>query len=224
MSRLVLLLCCAAALLMGATECATVQRALQDSLRRSMSSSNSAPRVHSTRSPAFRSGRISRVAILTIEEDGYGWHRANYNDLLEDQFLTALFEKGYRVADRSLVDHALDEIRFQHSGLTQSDVAKLGGFLNVEAMLVVAVRDVEAQRRQVKSFDGQWKSVNDIRATVSARLISVESTEVLWTGTSTHTYSVQRATAADVVIGVARAVARSIPDQSVPPVAAPERP
>lgn len=220
MSRFLALFCCAAVLL-GATECATLETALQDSLRRSLQPSNSAPRVYSTSSPSFHPGRISRVAILTVEESSYGWHRSNYNAMLEDQFLTALFQKGYRVADRSLVDRALHEIRFQQSGLTESDVAKLGGFFNVEAMLLVAVRNVESQRRQIKGYNGQWQTVNDIRATVSARLIGVESTEVLWTGSSTHTYSVQRAGESDVVIGIAQAVAQSIPAQSAPPVGAP---
>jgi len=100
--------------------------------------------------------------------------------MIEDIFTKHAFQKGYRVSDRSDVDRVLQEIRFEQSGLTENDAARLGQMLNVPAVLLVTVTGMNVTG-QPNGFiiNGVTQYNYTSRCGMSARLIGVESAEVL---------------------------------------------
>ena len=134
--------------------------------------------------PGFSAASIDKIAIITEKGSqsrvSGGGDRNPALTGLEDVFIAAAFKKGYRVSDRSDVDRVLQEIRFQQSGLTEADAAKLGRMLNVPAVLIVRITGsgVDSQPTGL-IINGR----NQYRCTawckMSARLISVEKAEVL---------------------------------------------
>ena len=99
---------------------------------------------------------------------------------IEDIFIEAAFQKGYRVSDRSDVNKVLQEIHFQQSGLTEADASQLGHMLNVPAVLLVKINSAG-----VFSQPSGWVVNNQpqynftAKCLMDARLVGVESAEVL---------------------------------------------
>lgn len=165
--------CSMMALVLLASGCAELKRGL---LGDPPSPPPPPPRAKWTQSPDFSPASISKLAVIsedTIRGD-------SFMTTIEDEFIKAALGKGYKVASRSDVDRVMQEIRFQRSGLTEGDAARLGKMLNVPAVLIVRITGagVHSRRtgRQINYVDQyEYTSWCDM----SARLISVEKAEVL---------------------------------------------
>jgi hypothetical protein len=103
---------------------------------------------------------------------------------IEDQFIHPLLEKGYTLAGRSDVRAALEELKFEDSGITEDNAAKLGHFLNVQAVVLVNVTDIRL-RGEFSNFFQEF--VYTFNGSVNARLIQSETAEILWQGSMAST-------------------------------------
>lgn len=204
----------AAATTLGVSDCATMQQSVGSTLLSSIGATSRAPHVEATAARSFEPDSYQRIALVV---QGSGSRRRSSEDrrrLLEDQFLPLLLRKGYQVGARSTdFEQVRKEIQFQQpdSGYTSRDYARLGKALNVRAVLVIAVTELESTRKRVKNLEGKSITVYETRASLGARLIAVEGAEILWVGTSTATYRVDRGSENLVVARVARAVAKALP-------------
>ena len=69
----------------------------------------------------------------------------------------------------------MKEMKFQSSGLTDNDATKLGKLLNVSAVIITSVTNMQNQ------YDSQ-RQYSYLEGTVGGRLIDVQRGEVLWIG------------------------------------------
>jgi TolB-like protein len=116
----------------------------------------------------FNPGKFEKIAFITDSSI------TRTKRSVEDVFTAALLSKRYKVASRSDVDRILQEMKFQQSGLTDADAKKIGKILNVPAVLIGSV-----PKSQEKVFRNGSK-IKYVEIQFSARLIDVESSEVLW--------------------------------------------
>lgn len=147
-------------------------------------------------SPNFSPEKYSRVAVMAnAEQDGVN---PGVLRRMEDEFTMELIRKGYSVVSRSDVQRVIKEIQFQNSGLTDSaqQAAKIGKILNVPGFVLVAVNNVEDKNHYVAASSGYSQNKKGetfaysngpsnlviSSAAISARLIDVSSTDVLWVG------------------------------------------
>ena len=107
-----------------------------------------------------------------------------------------LLNKGYQVASRSDVQQVMEELRFQDSSLTERSIAKIGRMLNVSAMLIVSVTDLD-HGRQYHNSDSY------VSAALGARLIGVERAEFLWGGRCSGTGAQVGSTLEDIAKKIA---------------------
>jgi hypothetical protein len=152
----------------------------------------------SVTSANFDPEKFSRVAVLAIAEQpdvNPGLLRR-----MEDEFTMAIINKGYSVVSRSDVQRVMREIDFQrNSGLTDSGertASKIGKILNVPGIVLVAVNNIGEREHYTPGSSGYSRSKNGevssysygpssmviSSAAVSARLIDVQTTDVLWIG------------------------------------------
>jgi hypothetical protein len=125
---------------------------------------------------AFNPGKIEKIAVLITQGQVIKDRRLKIPErLLEDEFIKALLAKGYRVPSRSDIKQLTNEPDYQRSALSDPDAAKIGKALNVPAVLIVSVTHFSTAK---ETHD--FKASNELNATLSARLISVERVEVLW--------------------------------------------
>ncbi len=131
-------------------------------------------------SPNFMSQSIKKIVVLVQAGNNVPQRR------IEDEFISSLLQKNYQVVSRSDLERLMEEMSFQHSHITDNDAVRIGKMLNVPAVLIVAVTDSQTKRRETYTI---------IQATLGARLIGVETGEILWIGTHKkseldhHTYN-----------------------------------
>jgi hypothetical protein len=117
---------------------------------------------------------------------------------VEDDFTMKIITKGYSVVSRSDVDRVMREIGFQTSGLTDptQKAAQMGKILNVPGIVLISVNHVQERQHVIPASSGSYRdkkgrfrsyesgpAVTTISsAAVSARLIDVSTTDVLWMG------------------------------------------
>ena len=152
----------------------------------------------SVTSANFNPEKFSRVAVVAIAE------QPNINPGLlrrmEDEFTMEIINKGYSVVSRSDVQRVMKEIDFQqNSGLTDSGertASKIGKILNVPGIVLVGVNNVgerehytpsssgysRNKKGEVSSYSHGPSSMVISSAAVRARLIDVQTTDVLWIG------------------------------------------
>lgn len=183
-------------------------------------------RVPETASMAgFSPKDFPKIAVIM---DGSGIRRAgpppkkqaiaaNLPDRVEDAFLTGLLSKGYTAPTRSDLDRVLSEQKLQRSKITEKEAARVGKILNVRAVMIVSVTEVSVEAR--KAVPGAGKKGRpgpafEVKGAVSARLIKVETGEVLWIGSHSLT-KMDRApspsTALEAVVQTAKAIAAVFP-------------
>jgi hypothetical protein len=149
----------------------------------------------SVTSANFSPEKYGRVAVIAIAE------QPNVNPGLlrrmEDEFTMEIINKGYSVVSRSDVQRVVQEMKFQNdSGLTDGRAAKLGKILNVPGIVLVGVNNVGEREKIIPASSGYYRdkkgrvsayssdadSMIISSAAVSARLIDVQTTDVLWVG------------------------------------------
>jgi hypothetical protein len=153
--------------------------------------------VRAVSDPSFNPRELDKVAIIIREDSARG---LPYR-LMEDEFITALIGKGYKVPSRSDMKAVVREIDFQRSALTDADAAKIGKMMNVRAVMIVSVTNYDSVR-------GQY---NHMEATLSARLVGVEKSDVLWIGTHSAKTSSTRSGNSALFSTLARRVASAFP-------------
>lgn len=155
-------------------------------------------------------GNIQKVAVFVTDRSQF----SNYPSIahtVEDDFIEHLLNKGYRVADRSNVEQVLNEIKFQHSGLTESDVAKLGKMLNVSAVFLITINGASVSRPSYAGLNNNI-AVYNLTASLSARLIRVEDSEVLGLTSFGDTYEDNDPNSLRCLSNVTDAVASVLPN------------
>lgn len=108
---------------------------------------------------------ISKIVVLA--------NKSSYRDHIENIITERLVQKGYDVASRRDLPAVYQEIALQNSGNTAGEAAKYGKILKSDAVLVVELTDVSVGK-------GDNNSSNIHRATMSARLIDVETSRINW--------------------------------------------
>ncbi len=152
----------------------------------------------SVTSANFSPEKFRRVAVMAVAE------QPNINPGLlrrmEDEFTMEIINKGYSVVSRSDVQRVVQELNFQqNSGLTNGGeraAARIGKILNVPGIVLVGVNNVgerehytpgsssytRNKKGEVSSYSTGPSSMVISSAAVSARLVDVETTDVLWVG------------------------------------------
>jgi len=172
--------------------------------------------------PGFSGASLTKIAIITEDSARNGWggqaNQSPASTALEDSFIQAAFQKGYRVSDRSDVDKVLNEIHFQQSGLTESDAARLGRMLNIPAVLIVRITGSGVQGEPTGfMINGQSQYTFTAWCDMSVRLVSVEKAEVL----GLASYSSRRRTDSPenswpAVVHAAKMLAAALPGRESP--------
>lgn len=134
------------------------------------------PRV--TLSPLFNPKMYPRLAIFVEDNTGKFRNGGGLREV-EDEFMRAAIEKGYILAARSDIESLIKELKFQKSNLTEKQAAEIGHVLNVPAVIIVSINNVSSERYQ-HPYREQRRSVYQVEANISARMISTELAEVMW--------------------------------------------
>jgi hypothetical protein len=153
------------------------------------------------------------VAVLVTSESRFGRmeFQTDQQRLVEDEFIQIFLGKGYTLVTRTDMQAVVKEQKFQRSGLTEDNAVALGKILNVPAVMIVRVTDygVESTPNK-KDRSTTWIA----RATMGARLISVESGTILWSGKQKLSGRVaNRGAAPEVLSAVAKSIANAFPDK-----------
>jgi len=127
--------------------------------------------VQSTTSPSFKQSNISELAVIVIPGEKTPQRQ------IEDVFISAIMKKGYKIVSRSDFEQIMNEMKLQYSDITDVAAAEIGKILNIPAILIVQVTQIE----EFKLFGNRH-----VQVSIGARLISVEKSEVLWIGTFSH--------------------------------------
>lgn len=91
--------------------------------------------------------------------------------MVEDKLSVQLGNKGYSLVSRTDLQSVMQEKQFQDSGLTEENVSQFGKLLNVPVVLVVRITECEIESRNRGNLGV---------GALGARLISVETGQVLW--------------------------------------------
>jgi len=129
------------------------------------------PYVKWVSGPGFRLENLSKLSIVIKADEKY------QQRLLEDIFISALLGKGYQIVARSDLEHVIEELRLQNSDFVDANACQLGKILNVPAILVVSLAQYEKHQPEKETI---------VEATMSARLIGVEKSNVLSLGSYSH--------------------------------------
>jgi hypothetical protein len=176
---------------------------------------------------AFNAKKLSKLGVVVVSGGtgapmiGFGRPRDEQTDqqrLVEDEFVQALMQKGYSLVSRSDIQAVVKEQGFQTSGLTEDNAVAIGKLLNVPAVLVVRITDYKTESQ----MDARTRSMVTLaRASLGARLVSVESGQIWWTNAHSQSGAVgSRGEATRVLAFVAKKVAGAFPDKNATPKAA----
>ncbi len=122
-------------------------------------------------SPPFHNKGIDRLAILIKNGDQYEKRQ------IESGALQALIAHNYIISSRADLKSLVKEIKFQNSGFSDSDSAEFGKIINVPAVLVLGF---EKSSGRVGQFSRYIYSGGEVAYSLNARLIDVETGEVLY--------------------------------------------
>ena len=133
--------------------------------------------------PGFDFSSISKVAVLDPSGDIYG---ETVKNQVATFFEMELMSKGYRCIARTEIKKLLDEQDFQASDVTsEADAAKIGKILNVPVVMLV----------NIPKYDSKM--------TVTAKMVQVETGDILWIGEGSGSTGKGLATVAGAVLGAA---------------------
>ena len=106
-----------------------------------------------------------------VGSDFQGSSEDKLKRFVEDKLGVVLGNKGYVLVSRSDLQAVMQEKRFQQSGLTEENVSEFGKLLNVPAVMVVRITECGSDNVQ---------NATVATAALGARLVSVETGEILW--------------------------------------------
>ena len=139
-------------------------------------------------SAGYNFANLDRVAIVEVTGRVYGDAAKNQ---VANMFVMELMKKGYTVVERSQVKAILKEQEFQASDLADPEgAAKAGKILNVPAVLMI----------DIPKYDGE-------KISMSAKLVSVQTAEIVWIGSGSGSTGKTAATIVGAVAGAAAGAA-----------------
>lgn len=166
-----------------------------------------------TSSSAFNPQTVTKLVVLVANERNYRVPR-QADRLIEDEFIPVLLGKGYSIASRSDVKAIREELRFQReSGLTDEDASRIGKMLNVPAVLIVSITQYETGRTRPVKLGTRSYSYYVTHAAMGARLISVETGEILWLGKHSDDYRSEDRYNTDALSQLSRTIAIAFPSR-----------
>lgn len=171
-----------------------------------------APEPRITLSPHFDAKKYESLAIFVMD-DTRNFRRSGALRQVEDEFMISTIKKGYILTTRSDIDKIKDELNLQKSDLTQEEVAEIGNILNVPAIIIVSVNQVNTERYK-PIYQRKGVRYYKVSTNLSARMISTESAEVLWISSYTGVYLNEnngRDKEAETLGPVAKVVASGLP-------------
>ena len=123
-----------------------------------------------------------RIAVLKFEnkaDNQYWWHGGA--EAMQDVFVTELVKSGkFRVIDRERLDALMSEKNLSLSGdLDPTTAVRVGKLLGVEYFLTGAVTEYGTDTAGGSGFGVSVKR-NKFTAAANARIIDVETGEILW--------------------------------------------
>jgi hypothetical protein len=131
----------------------------------------------------FSPANYDKVAIVEVTGKVYGDAVKNQ---ISNMFTMELMKKGYTVVERSRVKTILKEQEFQGSDLTSAEGrAKIKEIFNVPAIMVIDIPEYKE------------------KMSMSAKLLDVETAEVLWIGSGEGSTGQSTATVVGAVAGAA---------------------
>lgn len=126
------------------------------------------------KSPAFDSKQLWRTVVLPPSASSI--NSSSFTTGLYDYAGMALLQTGrFTLVDRSIVDQLLTEQEFSYSGVVdQATAVQLGKLLGAEAVMTINIGQI--------THDSFWDDEPAQRdATLHLKIISVETSEVLYT-------------------------------------------
>ena len=125
--------------------------------------------------PNFAAANITKIAVVGV--DGSGPDTAMLEGIVDEEFAAELIRKGYTTASRKDVQKVQKELDFQtRSGLTDSNAAAMGKMLNAQAIVIISFSG------NGKKFIYRHREYARFNIRCSARMLTVQSTEMLWVG------------------------------------------
>lgn len=127
------------------------------------------------RSPVLDTKPVWRTVVLPTTSSSMT--NLAYGSALQDYAGMSLLQTGkFSLIDRSALDRLLEEQEFSYSGVVDPSTAvQLGQMLGAEAVMTISITSI--------SHDSFWDDEPLQRdATLHVKLISVETSEVLYTG------------------------------------------
>lgn len=129
---------------------------------------------HYAKSPVFDTKPVWRTAVLPPASSSPA--NLSHAPGLYDYAGMALLRTGrFNVVDRAAVDQILAEQEFSYSGVVdQSTAVSLGRLLGAEAVMMITINSI--------AHDSFWDDdPNQRDATIHVKIISVETSEILYT-------------------------------------------
>lgn len=182
------------------------------------------PDKSAKKKPLFDPLAIEKLALVMVGENrrpseirSFGniqQQRTDQQRLVEDKLGIQLGKKGYTLVSRSDLQSVMQEKRFRESGLTEENVTELGKLLNIPAVIVVRITDCEAEEFQKKTGPRMTRATM-ATAALGARLISVETGQVLWCRAGIDSQEVGgKLEATELLAKVAKKIGDSLPSRN----------
>ena len=184
----------------------------------------SSPDKSSKKTGHFDPQTVDKLALIMVgdarRQSSYssiartGQQRLDQQRLVEDKLGIQLSKKGYTLVSRSDLQAVMQEKQFQQSGLTEENVAELGKLLNIPAVMVVRITACETDEYQKKSGARSTSRATMATAALGARLVSVETGEVLWCRTDIESEDVGgKLEASELLTKVAKKIGDALPQR-----------
>ncbi|MFH1074255.1 MAG: GNA1162 family protein [Candidatus Firestonebacteria bacterium] len=154
--------------------------------------------------------RIKRVAVL-----GFSSHMdyRNSGDVVADEFVLQLMNKGFKIVERSKINSILGEQQlYSANKIDEATIKKVGKILGVDAILTGSViKYIEDKNTVIYYNDKEGNPASQsylqlAEVSVNARLFDVETGEVVWSG-SDHDSGLD---ISDAIYGVAFGLVNTI--------------
>lgn len=123
-----------------------------------------------------------RVAVMDFANKTGSYENDNYTKSISHSLQANLFEtKTLRIIERERLDAILKELSLSMQGITSSDsknLKKIGDMLNADALVFGDLLSIKYSRNKQSIFI-MWTEGEKIEVTLSARVVDIETGEVL---------------------------------------------
>lgn len=137
--------------------------------------------------------KVKRVAVMGFSSSD---STSNSGDVVSDEFVLELLNRGYEVVERSKINTVLTEQKMSLNGEVDSqNIKKIGGLLGVDAIITGSVITYKADRNTTVIYNStkDKNSSTDMKVKITeaevglnARMIDISSGEVIWSGSDKY--------------------------------------